>query len=463
MFKRFSFFALFIAIFLSSAAAESKYIFYFIGDGMGPTHVLSAQTYLRQALNSDRQLSMTRLPVNSFVVTYSASSPVTDSAAAGTALSTGHKTRNGMLGMDADTIAVTSAAKILHDNGYGVAILTTVPADDATPGAFYAHVPNRSMFYEIGRDAADSDYELIAGSSLRGTIGKDGQPTDLIPYLESKGVAMVGSTDELLASDSRRAILIPESSVWGWNMGYAVDAVEGAPTLADMTSAAISHLMKHTPERFFIMAEGGTIDHAGHANDAGTVIKEVLAFDEAIERAIDFYVEHPDETLIVITADHETGGMSIGNNTTGYNAFTQYFEPQKTSKERFSKYCDQLIAEGKTITWPEMKQYLSDNIGLYTMIPVDDARDARIQEAFRKTFLEGDVERQETLYADINHFPVEVFNMLNDIAGIGWTTGGHSGSVVPLYVAGSGAKLFIGQNDNTAIPEKILKAAGLNQ
>lgn len=461
MMKKLSILALFIAIAISAVADAPKYIFYFIGDGMGPSQVLSTQHYLRQALNSDRQLSMTKLPVNSYVVTYSASSPVTDSAAAGTALSTGHKTRNGMLGMDADTIAVTSVAKILHDNGYGVAILTNVPADDATPGAFYAHVPNRAMFYEIGRDAADSDYELIAGSALRGTVYPDGQPTDLLPYLESKGVAMVSTPEELLASDSRRAILVPATSTTRWNTGYAIDAIEGTPSLADLTSAAIAHLQKHTPDRFFIMTEGGNIDHAGHANDAGTAIKDVLAFDEAIERAIDFYVEHPAETLIVITADHETGGMSIGNNAAGYTAFTQYFEPQKISKEGFSKYCDQMIAEGQTITWPEMKQYLTDNLGLYTVVPVDEARDARLQEAFNRTFLEKNAQRQETLYADLNHFPVEVFNVLNTVAGIGWTTNGHSGSPVPLYAAGAGARLFIGQNDNTAVPEKILQAAGL--
>lgn len=443
-------------------ADAPKYIFYFIGDGMGPGQIMTAETYNRLVLGSDKTLTMSSMPVTAYATTYSASSPVTDSAAAGTALSTGHKTKNGMLGMDADSIPVTSMAEVLKKKGFGIGIITTVGADDATPGAFYAHVPNRGMLYEIGRHAAESGYEVIAGASMRG-MTKDGKDTGLMDYFKTNGIDVVGTIDDMNKSKSRRVMLLPEKALWDWNMGYTVDSVAEVPTLADMTSATIDHLMKHTPDNFFIMAEGGNIDQGGHANDGGTVIKEVLAFDKAIAKAVEFYNAHPDETLIVVTADHETGGMTVGNKKTGYNAYLQYIAPQKVSKEVFSRYCDKLIADKTSISWDDMKNYLTDNFGLYTIVPVDNATDERLRNAFEKTFNGGggDEQRQQTLYANLNQFPVEVINALNEIAGIGWTTMAHTGNFVPVYALGNGAELFMGNNDNTQIPVKLLKAAGI--
>ncbi|MDE5838247.1 MAG: alkaline phosphatase, partial [Paramuribaculum sp.] len=170
------------AFFAASAlfAATPKYIFYYIGDGMGMGQVMSAEAYNRTVYNNSTPLLMMQFPVASVATTYSASSPVTDSAAAGTSLAAGSKTNNGMLGMNADTVNVTSIAKQLFDLGYGVGIVTSVAPDDATPAAFYAHVPKRSMFYEIGKQAAESGYDFIGGANLRGTKAKDRKPNDLI-------------------------------------------------------------------------------------------------------------------------------------------------------------------------------------------------------------------------------------------------------------------------------------------
>lgn len=452
--------ALLLLVAISLNAQEAKYIFYFIGDGMGPGQVMMTDLYKREALGDSLPLTMLQLPVQSLMTTYSASSPVTDSAAAGTALSTGVKTKNSMLGMDPDTVAVTSIAKILHDNGYGVALMTNVAADDATPGAFYAHVPNRGRYYEIGRQAAESGYELIAGSALRG-MNRDGQPTDLAQYIASQGVEILSSPQAVDASDARRIILIPDNSLWEWNMGFNVDNIEGEMSVNDLTLTAINHLSRHTPDKFFMMVEGGNIDHAGHANDGGAVVKEVLAFDNAIASALDFYRSHPDETLIVITADHETGGMSIGNNHTGYMAYPRYLVPQKMSKDVFSGYCDSLASSDSKPSWDEMKQYLSDNLGLFSEIPLSQRRENRLREVFDETFVQGMTRRQETLYSNFNRFAVEVFEMLNEKAGVGWTTLSHSGTFVPLFAIGVGAELFTGLNDNTTVPMKILSAAGL--
>lgn len=452
--------AILLLVAVSLSAQQAKYIFYFIGDGMGPGQVMMADTYKRKALGDSLPLTMMLLPVHSLQTTYSASSPVTDSAAAGTALATGVKTKNSMLGMNADSVAVTSIARHLHDNGYGVALMTNSAADDATPGAFYAHVTNRRQHYEIGRQAAESGFELITGAALRG-LEKDGRATDLADYIASQGVELLTDPEAVAASDSRRIILTPKSSLWNWDMGYYVDNNEGQMTVDEMTVTAIRHLSRHTPDRFFMMVECGSIDHASHANDGGAVVKEVLAFDKAIETAIDFYRSHPGETLIVITADHETGGMTVGNNHTGYSARPEYLVPQKISKEIFSQYCDDLMNADKKPDWAEMKEYLSENLGLFSVIPMSERRENRLKDVFNATFVDGQARRQETLYSNFNQFAVEVFEMLNEKAGIGWTSLAHTGNFVPLFAIGAGAELFTGLNDNTDVPMKILKAAGV--
>lgn len=139
--RLFSLISMLACVCVMLGATPPRYIFYFIGDGMGMSQAMAAEAYNRTVLNNTTPILMMQFPVASASTTYSASSPVTDSAAAGTALATGHKTRNGMLGVTPDTVSVQSVAKELFDRGYGVALVTSVPPDDATPGAFYAHVP----------------------------------------------------------------------------------------------------------------------------------------------------------------------------------------------------------------------------------------------------------------------------------------------------------------------------------
>ena len=174
-----------------AAAQSPKYIFYYIGDGMGMGPVMAAETYNRTILKNDKPLLMMQFPVTGWCATYSASSDITDSAAAGTALSTGTKTKNSMLGMAPDTSAVYSVAVDLSKMGYGVGVATSVAPDDATPGAFYAHVPNRSMYYEIGTQMAESGYQFLAGAGLRGLKTKDGKDTDLLTRFAAENVQIV--------------------------------------------------------------------------------------------------------------------------------------------------------------------------------------------------------------------------------------------------------------------------------
>ncbi|MDE6394657.1 MAG: alkaline phosphatase, partial [Duncaniella sp.] len=355
MFNRFLTLCIGLTAAAAAYAAEApKYVFYFIGDGMGMAQALSAQVYNRTVLNNAEPILMMQFPVVSQSTTHSASSSVTDSAAAGTALSTGSKTKNGMLGMDADTTAVVSIAKELFDRGYGVALVTSVSPDDATPGAFFAHVPKRSMFYEIGKQMAECGYDFIAGSTLRGTKDKDGNPNDLIPAFAANGVDIAYGLDQLKDKKSSRVLLLNPENITVSDIGYTIDSIQGAMTLPAMTVAAMDHLAGNGRDRFFMMVEGGNIDHAGHSNDGGTIIKEVLNFNQALKHAYDFYLAHPDETLIVVTADHETGGMALGNNDMGYKLNLKYIDYQRISKDSFADFCASMRRSRRIFDWPDM-------------------------------------------------------------------------------------------------------------
>lgn len=199
-------------LFFAAQAQNPKYIFMYIGDGMGMGPVVAAETYNRTILRSDKPLTMMQMPVVGWCMTYSASSDVTDSAAAGTALSTGYKTTNGMLGMRPDSTEVCSIARELKNMGYGVGVVTSVAPDDATPGAFYAHVPSRKMYYEIGTQMAESGYEFVAGAGLRG-LSSDGRETDLADRFAKNGVQIVRGPEAVVSIASDKVLLLnPEGT-----------------------------------------------------------------------------------------------------------------------------------------------------------------------------------------------------------------------------------------------------------
>lgn len=441
------------------AAADSpKYIFYFIGDGMGIPEVTNAMLFKRQILHSDEPLRMTTFPVASMATTHSASSDVTDSAAAGTALATGFKTRNSMLGMAADTTDVTSIARTLFDDGYGVGLVTSVAIDDATPGAFYAHVDNRGKFNEIGRTLAESGYQFAAGAALRGTKNSQGEDNGLLDYFAENNVKILYGLDGAEdVKEERLLVLSPFHEEHNNDIGYTVDSIPGALTLPALTQAGLNHLMKTSPDRFFMMVEGGNIDHAGHGNDGGTSVREVINFDEALEIAYRFYLDHKDETLIVVTADHETGGMSVGCAATGYGTALGNASAQKVSKEAFNNYCKGVLKSRMVYTWQDMQEYLRDNLGFGTAVKLNPDEEESLKAMFDKVFEQrAQGEDHKTLYATFNGFANRVFDILNYKSGFGWTTGAHTGAPVPVYAIGAGASKFSGLNDNTDIPRKIM-------
>ncbi|MCM1036563.1 MAG: alkaline phosphatase [Bacteroides sp.] len=451
---------------LAAAADESpRYVFYFIGDGMGLNPVMTAETYNRTVLRTGKPLTMLQFPVASWAMTYSASSRITDSAAAGTALSAGVKTKNSMLGMGPDTTAVTSVAAQLFDRGWGVGIVTSVGADDATPGAFYSHVPNRKHQYDIDIAAARSGYDFIAGAGLHGLVDKDGKPTDVESVMADEGVQIVRGRSGIDAITSRRAVLLSEEGRPTWNVGYTIDSIADALTLQDLYIACLRQLERNGRDRFFMMVEGGNIDHALHGNDGGAAVKEIINFDKTLALAYDFYLAHPDETLIIVTADHDTGGSAMVHATDSLGGRVEprldLYDWQRVSKEAFSDYCKGLLKSRMNYTWDDMRAYLTEQLGFFDHVPVSAAQEEQLRRMFDETFLLRNTRDQETLYASFNAFAVEVFRLLNDAAGVRFTSTSHSGMPVPVFAVGVGAERFAPVNNNIDIPARLRSILGI--
>lgn len=439
-------------------AQTAKYVFYYIGDGLGLGTVQATQNYNREVLGNPEPLHIMQMPVVGWAQTWSANNDVTDSAAAGSALSTGHKTKNSMLGMTPDSVAVPSIAKILFDRGWGVAIGTSVAVDDATPAAFYAHVPKRHYYYEIGCQLAETGYQFVGGGALRGTVVDD-KTTDLLDHFAANNVQIVYGPDEIEKINSDKVVLLNVKDFPKSDVGYAIDSVPGILTLPVIAREALKQMERTSPDKFFIMIEGGNIDHALHGNDGGAAVMETINFDQSLLPALEFYRRHPDETLIVVTADHDTGGTAVVK-PSGAKGGIANLAYQKVSKEEFSNFCKAMLKTRNIFTWDDMKQYLAENMGFFTNIKINSKAEKKLKQLFDDTFELRNTSDQETLYANFNAFAVEVFTMFNQASGLGFSSTSHSGNPVPVFAMGVGADAFKGLNDNTDIPKLILKAIG---
>lgn len=459
--KRLSFVLVFSLIALLSMA-QAKYVFFFIGDGMGPHQVLSTEMYLAELEGKiGRQpLLMTTFPYSGQVATFSASNGITDSAASGTCLASGEKTDNGMIGQTPDGTPAISVASRLKQQGWGVGIMTTVTIDHATPSAHYAHTPSRSDYYIIGTQLAESGFDFFGGSGFACPQDKNNASApNLYDLCQENGYMLVGGYVAAKANvDAPKMIVVPEGCLEDRTRGagalpYAIDRQEGDLSLAQIVEVAIEHLSRN--DRFFMMAEGGKIDYASHGNDGGTVLREVIDFDNAIKLAYDFYLQHPDETLIVITADHETGGMALGNSD--YVLNLKVLAEQKCSSDVLS---DQLSAlhkrEGEYLTWEQVKEVLISNTGLYATVEITDEEDKQLQAAYESMMQYHGVE--QTLYKDINALAAKALGILNQKARLGWTSKGHTASAVPVFAIGVGAERFTGWHDNSEIAPLIYQA-----
>ena len=451
-----------------SAQGKAKYVFYFIGDGMGVNQVNAAETYLGalQGRIGIQPLCFPSFPYSAFVNTQSATNGVTDSAAGGTALACGQKTKNGTLGMLKDlTTSVSSIADWARNSGAAVGITTSVAIDHATPAAFYAHVKERHEQYTIGKQLVESANDFYAGSDF--TIPTDPEypngPT-LYEEANAKGFTISrGYADyQKRAANAKKMILLQSeeaSKADRYSIPYALDRKEGDLTLTDITRAGIDFLMKKQGEKngFFMMIEGGKIDWACHANDLA-FIPELIDMDNAVKVAYDFYKQHPDETLIIVTADHETGGIVLSRGL--YEINLAAVGNQRITIEKLGKELHKMHdVKGDKLLWDDVKTFLAENFGFWDKISLTDEQTQRLVSAFKK-IMDGTSKDQRTLYQNDDELAVTVRSIMSECAQVGWHVTSHSNGYVPCFAIGAGAEQIHGRIDNTEIPKIVAKAAG---
>ena len=373
---------------------KAKYIFLFIGDGMGMGQVNLTDCYLsyKNGKLGGQYLTFSQFPYLALCNTYSSNRNITDSAAGGTAIACGAKTNNEHIGVGPDGQPLESIAYVLHEKGYNVGIMTTVPVNHATPAAFYGHNSSRYGYYEISREIVESDFEFFGGSGFYHYKGRKGDKPAVDIYIEENGYDVCYGPKEFESRDKNKDIVfIQESGRETTPENYVSDGAEACDVeISEMLEMGLEVLGDDEP--FFIMCEGGNIDWAAHDNKTMTTVMEIIAMDKAVQKALEFYNEHPEETLIVVTADHETGGVSIG--------------------------------EGKD--WrPEIIDWkLLENHWI---------------ESGEKNVL-GYKENRE----------------MNKKALIGWTSSHHTAARVPAFAIGKGAEKFHGIIENSDIKGKIL-------
>lgn len=463
--KRLTYLMLFMLLAVVAQAQQAKYVFYFIGDGMGLNQVNTTEMYLgeKQGRIGTEPLCFASFPVAGMATSYSATNSITDSSAGGTALATGVKTYNGAIGVDANKERVMSVAERAKRAGKKVGVTTSVSIDHATPAAFYGHQPDRSMYYEIALQLPEAGFDFYAGSGFlkpARTFDKKDAPS-IYPIFEQAGYTIARGLDEYKAKadGAGKMILMQKEGANSSSLPYAIDRREGDLTLAQITESAIDFLSRDNKKGFFLMVEGGKIDWACHSNDPATMVKEVIDMDNAVRVAYEFYKKHPKETLIVITADHETGGLALGNSN--YTLNLKSLDCQKQSTDLLSRALTDLRkSKGNKATWEDVKALLTERMGFWGELTPTWEQEKMLRDEFESSFVRNKVVFEESLYSKTEPLAAVAKKVLSQMSKLGWTTGSHSAEYVPVFAVGAGSKLFMGKMDNTDIPKRIAKAAG---
>lgn len=465
--KRFlSLFVITLFALFAMAEGQVKYVFYFIGDGMGVNQINVTETYLA-ALKGRigiEPILMSEFPVVGIVNTYSATNGVTDSAAGGTALASGYKTKNGAIGVLEDLqTPCTSIADWAKQSGKAVGIATTVAITHATPASFYAHQPKRSMYYEIGQDLCKSGFDFFAGCDFHRPNTKEGEPT-LREQAKAAGYTILTGGYKEYQKKGKKAdkLIMLQSDEQNEKLGsdhlpYALDQTKNDLTLEQIVRAGINYLSSKSTDGFFFQIEGGMIDYACHRNDIGNAINEVLDLDKAVKVAYEFYQQHPDETIIVISADHETGGLAMG--TGPYELHTDLLRFQHKSIDELKWMLGELYKKApKKFDRVAVEKVLREEMGFGAGIALSDKQQERISRRWEA--IEKAIADSQKVQDRINDLGETVKHILSEVAMISWASGGHSNGYVPIYAIGPGTEVFQGRIDNIEIAPAMAKIAG---
>ena len=435
-------------------AAAPKYVFVFIGDGMSTPQRLMAEDFSKRTGRGE--LAMNHLARRTETATKSANKVVTDSAAAATAIACGEKTNNGMLGMRPDGTRIESVAAVAKKAGRKVGIVTTVTIVHATPAGFYAHNRSRGDSRAIAMDLVKSGFDYFAGGGIGGWTQPKGGYFDtngnfvkleegreavpgIDPYSlwQTNGYTFV--KDDLAAFKA----LKPGRPVWcvfgESGMDYALDRDGSQPTLAEIVEKGIELL--DGPDGFFLMCEGGKVDYAGHANDAGGSVAEQLSLDDAVKVATRFAKAHPGETLIVTTGDHETGGLIRGITGAGAAFDPALLKHQRCTASKFSSILKNAQEKNAAFSFDDAMALVRENFGLGGPVPLTDADRDELKKSF---------EQKKPA-----EFAGAAKRILSAHAGLAWKSGGHTALPTMTTAEGPGSEILEGMTDNTEIGARL--------
>ncbi len=451
-----------------------KYIFLFIGDGMSYPQVQAASYYMGASESNGgvkaKDLSFMNFPVAGSAQTYDSTSFCPDSASTATSISTGHKTYSGTINMDTSmTIKYeTIAEKLKKQLGYKIGIISSVNINHATPAAFYAHQASRNNYYEIGLELIESGFDYFAGGALKNPTGNKKDQKDLYQLAKDAGYKVIKTQQDAkaLKADDGKSLVIAETLADSEAMSYEIDTKANEWKLADYVKKGIEVLDGNSG--FFMMVEGGKIDWACHANDAASTIRDTIALNNAVNTAIEFYNKHPEETLILVTGDHETGGLTIGFAGTDYDTYLKNIENQKIS---YAKFDTDYVAQYKKNN-TMFSQVLADIEKNFGLVPENKASSAaaptlvltdyeykKLLEAYNLTMNETKKLTQEEYvnYGTYEPLTVTITHILNNKSGIDFSSYSHTGIPVPVFALGNGAELFEGYYDNTDLFHNVAK------
>jgi len=397
-------------------------------------------------------------------------------------------------------VSYRNIAEAAKEKGWKVGVLSTVSLDHATPAAFYAHQKSRKDMYEISTQLVNSGFDVFAGGQMLKTT-KDGQP-NILDLAKEKGytVAMGRAGLDTLKPGMGKVIAMNEMVDKDAAMYYSLDQTNEHVTIAEYAAKAIELL--DNPNGFFLIVEGGKIDWACHANDAASSIRDTLALDAAVVEAVKFYEKHPEETVIIVTGDHETGGLTIGFAGTAYGSYIDKIQQQKMSYIEFSKKLDEFKKANSAAKFEDVLPLIQEGFGFY-VIPAEEkaalekavadgkAKDASddvkkaakdadkklnfsmaltdlelgvLQQAFTASMAgteKGDpYSSTGLLYGGYEPLTVKLTTILNHKAGLAWTSYSHTGSPVQTSAIGVGSELFNGYYDQTDINKKMMAIAG---
>jgi alkaline phosphatase len=489
-------------VFSASAAIAKtpKYVFFFLGDGMSSPQIQATEAFLTvknggsateaaDLLKKQNRLNMSKMPVCGMQTTYDAHALMTDSASAGTAFACGIKTATGVIGMDdTKTINYKSIAQLAFEAGKKVGIVSSVSLDHATPASYYASASNRGYMNSIAAQMAATGYDFFGGGGLASPTGpyREGDTNyDVWGLLSANGYTVLNTRDSIMALKTTPKSKVVCINPWLQDsaaMPYAIDRPQTNLSLKEMTEVAIACLKKSSKssgsqdEGFFLMVEGGKIDWACHANDAIATIYDMLDFDRAVGSALAFYRQYPNDTLIVVTGDHETGGMSIGHATTAYTAYYDRLLNQKCSFEYFSQnqWAKHKQTYSDSYDWmlpnnfensTAMRNIMLKSFGL-DWNDLNEYQKEKLEDAYDKSMSDSNdnsSDENKLLYGSYEPIIVTITHILNERASIGWTSYSHTGVPVPVFAKGQESTLFNGFYDNTGIAKKLADVMDLNQ